>query len=380
MGICLKPVKSSLPPARETAGTRLAAWSVMSALRSAALTLLSAFAVVSWAGSAARHAGTAIPRDYFDSFLPLPDRFDVAGYPATDARIALGRQLFFDRRLSRNRRLACAGCHDLQAFGADGRMVSLGHVGQRGRRNAPSVYNAAGFVAQFWDGRSPDVEDQSKHPVLNPVEMAMPEAAGVVAILSAIPGYVAAFEQAFPESRPAVTYDNMALAIGAFERGLVTPGPFDAFLHGSEALSREQEYGFRRFVELGCAGCHNGPALGGQTFEAIGHIRPYPDESDLGRFEITGAPADRMKFRVPGLRNVAQTAPYYHDGSIATLDEAVRSMATHQLGIEIARGDLDAILGFLDALTGVPPADYVARPELPPDGGTVPARPQAERE
>jgi cytochrome c peroxidase len=303
----------------------------------------------------------------------LPARFDIAGNPPTDAKIALGRRLFFDPRLSENSRLACSGCHDLQDFGADGRMVSLGHVGQRGRRNSPTVYNSAGFVAQFWDGRSPDVEDQSKHPILNPVEMAMPDAARAVARLRAIPGYVAAFEEAFPRSRPAVSYENMALAIGAFERGLVTPGPFDAFLRGSPALSREQEHGFRRFLELGCAGCHNGPALGGQTFEAIGHIRPYPDESDLGRFEVTRAPADRMRFRVPGLRNVGKTAPYYHDGGIATLHEAVRSMAAHQLGIELPQADLDAILAFLDALTGVPPADYIAKPELPPDAETTPA-------
>jgi cytochrome c peroxidase len=236
----------------------------------------------------------AIPRDYFDSFLPLPERYEIASNPATDAKIALGRRLFFDPRLSENRRLSCASCHDLDRFGDDGRMVSLGHVGQRGRRNSPTVYNSAGFVAQFWDGRSPDVEDQSKQPILNPVEMAMPEPARVVEVLNAIPGYVAAFREAFPRSRPAVSYENLALAIGAFERGLVTPGPFDAFLRG-----------FRRFVELGCAGCHNGPALGGQTFEAIGHLKPYPDQLDLGRFEVTGAPEDRLRFRVPGLRGCA---------------------------------------------------------------------------
>jgi cytochrome c peroxidase len=339
-----------------------------------------AWALVSWAGEPApTPAKHGIPGDYFDSFLPLPERFDTPENPATDAKIALGRMLFFDRRLSQNGRLACHGCHDLNGFGADGRMVSLGHVGQPGRRNSPTVYNAAGFVAQFWDGRSPDVEDQSKQPVLNPVEMAMPDASRVVRTLAAIPGYVRLFESAFPKARPAVTYDNMALAIGAFERGLVTPGPFDAFLRGDDAaLGSEPRAGFRRFVELGCAGCHNGPALGGQTFEAIGHIRPYPDEFDLGRFEVTGKDADRQSFRVPGLRNVAKTAPYYHDGGIATLEEAVRSMATHQLGIELAPEDQGAILAFLDALTGVPPADYIEKPELPPDGEAAPAPPEAE--
>jgi len=331
--------------------------------------LLCCAALASGAANAQpRPSDSAIPSDYLDSFLPLPERFEIAHNPATDAKIALGRQLFFDPRLSRNGRLACAGCHDLGDFGADGRIVSLGHVGQRGRRNSPSVYNTAGFIAQFWDGRSPDVEDQSKQPILNPVEMAMPDAGAVVAKLRAIPGYVAAFEQAFPASRPAVSYDNLALAIGAFERGLVTPGRFDAFLLG-DPFGPERTLGFRRFVELGCAGCHNGPALGGQTFEKIGHIRPYADEADLGRFEVTGQPEDRQRFRVPGLRNVAKTAPYYHDGSIAELDEAVRNMADHQLGVELSPADLRAILAFLDALTGELPLDYVAKPALPPDPG-----------
>jgi cytochrome c peroxidase len=320
-----------------------------------------------------RPSDSTIPADYLDSFLPLPERFEIAANPATDAKIALGRQLFFDPRLSQNGRLACTGCHDLADFGADGRIVSLGHVGQRGRRNSPTVYNTAGFIAQFWDGRSPDVEDQSKQPILNPVEMAMPDGARVVATLRAIPGYVAAFEQAFPASRPAVSFDNLALAIGAFERGLVTPGPFDGWLRGG-ALGPEQTQGFRRFVELGCASCHNGPAVGGQTFEKIGHIRPYTDEADLGRFEVTGKPEDRQRFRVPGLRNIAKTAPYYHDGGIAELDEAVRNMADHQLGIELTAADLHAILAFLDALTGVLPLDYVARPELPPDAA-LPGQP-----
>jgi cytochrome c peroxidase len=341
-------------------------------LRGAAAAGLAGLALATRAGDVA--AGPrAVPADYLDSFLPLPARFDSPANPATAAKVDLGRKLFFDRRLSRNGRLACDGCHDLARFGGDGRMVSLGHVGQPGRRNSPTVYNAAGFVAQFWDGRSPDVEDQSKQPILNPDEMAMPDAARVVRILQGIPGYVRLFAEAFPRTRPAVTYDTMAQAIGAFERGLVTPGRFDAFLRGEEgALDARERHGFRRFVELGCAGCHNGPALGGQTFEAIGHIEPYPDPSDLGRFEVTGDDADRMRFRVPGLRNVAETPPYYHDGGIPTLEQAVRSMATHQLGIDLAPDDLEAILRFLDALTGVPPADYIARPELPPGAEAAP--------
>jgi cytochrome c peroxidase len=232
------------------------------------------------------------------------------------------------------------------------------------------VYNGAGFVAQFWDGRSPDVEDQSKQPIVNPVEMAMPDAARAVSVLRGIPGYVQLFGEAFPQARPAVTYDNLAQAIGAFERGLTTPGRFDAFLSGDQdALSAPERHGFRRFVEIGCASCHNGPALGGQSFEALGHVEPWPDARDLGRFEVTGRDDDRLRFRVPGLRNVAETGPYYHDGGIGTLEDAIRRMAVHQLGIRLAAADEQALLAFLRALTGMPPADYVARPALPDAGG-----------
>jgi cytochrome c peroxidase len=347
-------------------------------VRLAVAAILAAAATIA-AGSDLIPDGPAIPADYFDSFLPLPRRFDTAANPATEAKVALGRVLFFDPRLSRNGRLSCHDCHDLARFGADGRMVSLGHVGQPGRRNSPTVYNSAGFVAQFWDGRSPDVEDQSKQPVLNPDEMAMPDAARVVERLRAIPGYAERFEEAFPGPRPALTYDHMALAIGAFERGLVTPGRFDLFLRGEPgALSAIERHGFRRYVEVGCAACHNGPALGGQTFEAIGHVRPYPDARDLGRFEVTGRAEDRQSFRVPGLRNVAETAPYYHDGRVATLEEALASMGTHQLGVTLAAADERAILAFLRSLTGSPPADYVARPELP-SPGVVPVEEEVPR-
>jgi cytochrome c peroxidase len=336
-------------------------------LRSTVAAVVAGSAIAAWAGDAAT-GPDAIPADYFDSFLPLPARFDDAANPASGAKVALGRALFFEPRLSRNGRISCHDCHDLARFGADGRKVSPGHVGQPGRRNSPTVYNSAGFVAQFWDGRSPDVEDQSKQPILNPLEMAMPDADGVVALLRAIPGYVRLFEQAFPGATPAVSYDNLARAIGAFERGLVTPGRFDAFLGGDTgALAGAERQGFRRFVEVGCAGCHHGPALGGQTFEVLGHVEPYPDQSDLGRFEVTGREEDRLAFRVPGLRNVAETAPYYHDGGLRTLEEAVGSMARHQLGIALAPADEAAILAFLRALTGVPPGSYVAPPDLPPD-------------
>lgn len=342
--------------------------------------LLSASAVLALLGGTAsaaspRATSSEIPADYPLSFQPLPLRFEApakAGIArpssVASARVALGRQLFFDPRLSRSGRIACTHCHDLLAFGADGRKVSSGHAGQLGRRNAPTVYNAAGFFAQFWDGRSPDVEDQARQPILNPVEMAMPDGEAVVRVLAAIPEYAQAFERAFPGEQPALGYHNVGVAIGAFERGLSTPGRFDAFLRGDEAaLDARERRGFRRFVELGCAGCHNGPALGGQTYERLGHVRPAAAEADLGREEVTRDPADRMRFRVPGLRNVARTGPYYHDGRFPGLAAAVRDMAALQVGLELAAEDEAALLAFLEALTGELPEAYIEPPVLPPD-------------
>lgn len=320
-----------------------------------------------------RAADGTLPEDYLFSFQPLPEVFEAASNPRTPEKVALGRVLYFDPRLSKNHDVACSSCHDLEGFGVDGKSLSEGHRKQLGTRNAPTVYNAAIHVAQFWDGRSPDVEDQSKQPILNPVEMAMPDEERVVATLRSMPGYVELFEGAFPGQTPALTYDTMALAIGAFERGLVTPDPFDAFLRGeTEALSPEQQLGFERYVAVGCASCHNGPALGGGTYEVLGFVEPYPDRSDLGLYEVTMAEDDKMRFKVPGLRNIAKTAPYFHDGAIPELAEAVRLMAEHQLGIELAADDEQAILAFLDALTGELPADYIVEPPLPESTDATP--------
>jgi len=323
-------------------------------------------AVTSAALGADRAADGAFPEDYLYSFQPLPEVFESVANSVTPEKVVLGRVLYFDPRLSKNHDVACSSCHDLEAFGVDGKSLSLGHRNQEGTRNSPTVYNAAIHVAQFWDGRSPDVEDQSKQPILNPVEMAMPDEERVLATLRSMPAYVDLFEQAFPGQTPALTYDTMALAIGAFERGLVTPDPFDSFLRGeTEALSAEQRRGFERYVALGCASCHNGPALGGGTYEVMGFIEPYPDSSDLGLFELTKAEEDRMRFKVPGLRNIAKTAPYFHDGAIRELAEAVRLMAKHQLGVVLGEDEEQAILVFLDSLTGELPTDYIAKPPLP---------------
>lgn len=306
-------------------------------------------------------------------FKPVPARFDSDKNPATDDKIALGRMLYFDARLSKNQDVSCNSCHDLAAFGVDGKKLSLGHRGQLGGRNSPTVYNAGGHIAQFWDGRAADLEEQAKGPILNPVEMAMPSAEQVVKVVRSIPGYVAAFKKAFPKDKDPVTYDNLAAAIGAFERGLTTPSRFDRYLAGDKgALTEQEQRGLVKFVQLGCPTCHNGPAVGGSSFQRLGLVNPYPDQSDLGRFGVTKQDADRMVFRVPSLRNVEKTGPWFHNGSLTALPVVVRTMARHQLGKEITDEEAELVATFLRSLTGTPPAGYIGKPELPPSGPKTP--------
>lgn len=279
--------------------------------------------------------------------------------PLTPAKIELGRKLYYEKRLSLAEDIACNSCHNLAVFGVDGEPTSPGHRGQRGGRNSPTVYNAALHVAQFWDGRSPDVEDQAKGPILNPIEMAMPSEAAVIERLAKDPKYPMLFAAAFPDDAEPLTYDNLARAIGAFERRLMTPGPLDAFLAGDDsALSPAQLGGLNDFVSLGCVTCHNGPAVGGASYQKLGLVRPYQTE-DLGRYAVTQKESDKYVFKVPSLRNVAKTGPYFHDGSIASLDEAVRLMARHQLGIELEAAQQSSLLSFLEALSGEIDVAYI---------------------
>lgn len=301
------------------------------------------------------------------SSVPNPDNI---GSPA---KLDLGRMLYYDARLSKNHDIACNSCHLLDAYGVDGEPTSPGHRGQLGGRNSPTVYNAAMHVAQFWDGREPDVEAQAKGPVLNPIEMAAPSEEHVVRLLASIPGYVDAFAEAFPDEPDSLSYVNMARAIGAFERNLMTPGRFDAFMGGDwSALDANERRGLTTFLEVGCNSCHTGPALGGALYRKLGFIFPYQTE-DLGRESVTGDAADRHVFKVPSLRNIAKTGPYFHDGSIATLEEAVKIMGYHQTGVQLREVQISDIVVFLGSLTGEPDPDYVARPELPENGPDTPA-------
>lgn len=300
-----------------------------------------------------------------DIFKPLPRTFDSASNPLNDAKVTLGRMLFFDTRLSKNHDVSCNSCHDVAKYGVDGVQFSTGHKGQKGGRNAPTVYNAGEHIAQFWDGRAVSLEAQAKGPILNPVEMAMTEKR-VLATLRSIPGYVDLFKKAFPGDKQPLTYDNVGKAIAAFERGLVTPGRFDKFLAGDKAaLAANERAGMRKFFEYGCTTCHNGAAVGGASFQRLGLVKPYPDQKDQGRFGVTKQDADKMVFRVPSLRNIDKTAPYMHDGGVQELREMVRIMARHQLGKEVSDADADAIVAFLKSLTGDIPTTYVQKPELP---------------
>jgi cytochrome c peroxidase len=305
-------------------------------------------------------------------FGTLPEEAASDINPVTEAKIALGRMLYYDARLSKNHDISCNSCHRLDAFGVDGEPTSPGHRGQRGGRNSPTVYNAALHIAQFWDGRAADVEEQAKGPILNPVEMAMPDEATVVAVLRSIPGYPPLFAAAFPGDAEPLSYENMARAIGAFERRLLTPSGFDRFLAGdANALRVEEQAGLALFMDAGCITCHNGPAIGGAMYQKLGLVKPFPTD-DPGRFDVTGNEADRTVFKVPSLRNITRTGPWFHDGQVTALADAVRLMGEHQLGRSLGDAEVEALVAFLGSLQGEIPADYVARPDLPASGPDTP--------
>jgi len=312
-----------------------------------------------------------IDRGMLGAFKALPKNFDSATNPGTPAKIRLGQMLYFDKRLSRSGTISCNSCHDLNKFGVDYESTSPGHDKKLGGRNSPTVFNAAGHFRQFWDGREPDVEAQAKGPVLNPVEHGLKDAAEVEKILSNIPGYVAMFQRAFPEDGDkAITFDNFGKAVGAFERRLVTPAPWDSFLAGDDkALTQSQKIGARLFVETGCVACHNGALLGGRTYQKLGKVKPWPRAADEGRKTVTGKAEDRHLFKVPSLRNVAKTMPYFHDGKTMELREAVQLMAIHQLGKKLGEDEVKLIESFLESLTGQISERLTRRPTLPASKG-----------
>jgi cytochrome c peroxidase/serine/threonine protein kinase len=324
-----------------------------------------------------RAAPVTLDPERLASFAPLPAVVASEQNPLTEEKIKLGRLLFHDARLSANQDLSCSSCHPLDAYGMDGKKVSPGHAHRMGTRNAPSVYNAAAEFALLWDGRAASVEAQAEMPFVRSNEMAMTEPR-VEATLRAIPEYSKAFARAFPGDKAPLSFANAARAIGAFERKLLTPGRWDKFLEGdTSALTEDEKTGFNDFVETGCVSCHFGPLVGGTMFQKVGLLKAWPNTMDRGRFEVTQKDVDYMVFRVPSLRNVAATAPYFHDGSVSSLDEAIRLMARHQLGKELPPAKAASIRTWLAVLTGEMPADYAAKPDLPPSGPGLP-RPTPE--
>ena len=320
-------------------------------------------------------AAVDVPAAKIRAFKPLPASMESATNPSSLAKVDLGRMLYYENRLSKSQKFSCNSCHMLDKFGVDNEITSEGHKGQRGDRNSPTVYNAAGHMAQFWDGRAKDVEAQAKGPILNPVEMAMPDEKSVMAVLKSMPEYVALFAKAFPGAKDndAVTYDNMANAIGAFERGLLTPSRWDKFLAGDQrALTDAEKVGFLKFTDAGCAACHSGVLVGGSMYQKLGVVRPYPDTRDIGRAKVTKSDAEKFYFKVPSLRNVEKTGPYLHNGQTKTLAEAISAMGNYQLGMKLTPAEVASISAWLKSLTGEAPLKYIAKPKLPPSTAHTP--------
>ena len=300
-----------------------------------------------------------------EHFQPLPAKpVFKEDNPGNPAKIKLGKMLYFDTRLSASNAFSCNSCHNLALGGVDNSSFSIGHKWQKGGRNAPTVFNAALHLAQFWDGRADDVEEQAGGPVLNPVEMAATKEM-VLERLGSMKEYVDLFAKAFPGENPSMTYENMAKAIGAFERTLLTPSRFDDYLKGDQtALTMEEKEGLKLFIDTDCVMCHNGVTVGGQAYMRFGLFKKPDFLSDNGRFEITKKEDDRFVFKIPSLRNIELTYPYFNGGNIWDLREAVKIMASVQLGTELDDEEAGKIVTFLKTLTGRKPKMDI--PSLPP--------------
>ncbi|WP_408014997.1 cytochrome-c peroxidase [Roseovarius gahaiensis] len=303
-----------------------------------------------------------------DMFAALPSTIPALNNNIiTPEKVDLGKALFFDPRMSASGVFSCNSCHNLATGGDDNMPTSIGHGWQKGPRNSPTVLNAVFNEAQFWDGRAADLAEQAKGPVQAGVEMANTPA-NVVATLNSMPQYQDWFQASFPEESDPVTFDNFAKAIEAYEATLITPAPFDAFLNGDDnALTEQQKEGLAVFMDKGCAACHNGVNLGGNGYYPFGLIeKPGADvlpPDDRGRFQVTETADDSYVFRASPLRNIDQTAPYFHSGKVWDLEVAVAIMGTSQLGMELNEQEVDQIVAFLGSLTGEMPE--VVYPVLP---------------
>ncbi|MEN8121748.1 MAG: cytochrome-c peroxidase, partial [Bacteroidota bacterium] len=301
-------------------------------------------------------------------FKVLPKVAENPENVITDEKVKLGKILYYDTRLSKEGNQSCNTCHNLATYGVDNLPTSPGDNGGNGTRNSPTVLNSALQFVQFWDGREPDVEAQAGGPVLNPVEMAMPDEKFVIDRLSKVKMYPKLFKAAFPEDENSITYDNLKKAIGAFERTLQTPSHFDDYLAGkTDALNEQEQKGLKTFIEVGCTTCHIGENLGGTMYHKFGLFSSYSEHLkttvvDNGRFDVTQKEADRFFFKVPILRNIEKTGPYFHDGSVTSLEEATKVMAKLQLNKDLTDEQVKDLVVFMNALTGEVPADVQTVP------------------
>ncbi len=289
------------------------------------------------------------------------------------AKVELGKQLFFDPRLSKSGFISCNSCHNLSMGGSDNLSTSIGHNWQQGPINSPTVLNSSLNLAQFWDGRAADLKEQAGGPIANPMEMGFTHTLAVD-VLQSIPQYRESFKKVYGKN--AIDIDQVTDAIAAFEETLVTPNSrFDQWLKGDKkALNKDELAGYQLFKDVGCTACHNGSAVGGNSFQKMGLVEPYATQNPAeGVAGLTGNDADRMKFKVPTLRNVELTYPYFHDGAYWNLEEAVDVMARLQLGRKLEQKQIAQITAFLKTLTGEQPS--FALPILPPSTAKTP-RPQ----
>ncbi|GAB5466523.1 MAG: cytochrome-c peroxidase [Candidatus Kapaibacteriales bacterium] len=287
-------------------------------------------------------------------FGALPDGLEYGS-----DKTVLGRELYFEKKLSINNEISCNSCHMLDKYGVDNLAVSPGHDGKVGERNSPSVYNAVFHLAQFWDGRAMDLVEQAKGPITNPIEMGMASDLDAVKKIAEEEGYKELFSKVYGDTEEAVSFDNIADAIAEYEKTLVTPSRFDSYIAGDfSALTSEEKEGMVEFIDAGCITCHAGNTFGGKMYQKFGLINgPYWDytgseRQDRGRAEVTGNDSEEYFFKVPSLRNVEKTSPYFHDGSVAELSKAVEIISITQTGKELTPEQVDKIVTFLKALTG----------------------------
>jgi cytochrome c peroxidase len=304
-------------------------------------------------------------------FQPLPAIADNQDNKVTEDKVQLGKMLYYDTRLSAKGNKSCNSCHDLQSFGVDNQRTSVGDNGKKGNRNSPTVFNAALHNMQFWDGRAKNVEEQAGMPILNSVEMGIPHKGVLVQRLTKVDRYRELFAAAFPGEKAPLNYVNLEKAIAAFERTLLTPSRFDTYMQGeTAALTLEEKAGLVTFIKAGCTNCHNGVGVGGGQMKRFGLVTDYrtltgSSVNDEGRITVTHNVSDKDVFKVPGLRNIIGTYPYFHDGSIVQLDSAVKIMGKVQLNKELTTEEVNRIMVFLSSLTGdIKPSAKNIPPEL----------------